>query len=197
MSRVIVNFLSLCMLFAASKSWADFAQDQVRYFSYFDIVNNLKRFGETNHECTGFTQDNSAVFGYSSTVSGSPSSSVPNFDFLNKYFGCLEDTNIAYGLDEFYERNVSSTLYRNADLDNLTPGQVKLVKDLIDEATLRLIGPETVVASYGYVSTQGEFTKIIFESSLEMSKNEDASNLRVLVVNAIRLIHLRDEYLSY
>jgi hypothetical protein len=183
------------LIAATSNAKADFSQNQVRYLSYFDIVNYMESVETNQHGCGEFQQDNAVVFGYSSALTGKPVSSGPNFDFLNSVLSCLKGIEFRYSLEKYLSSEVYEKL---GDLyENVTSVDQVLIDAAIDELTLKLIGPEVVLVSYGHIESQANFRKLIHDSAMNMIIKKGDMSGNQYFKNVFILIHLRDEFMSY
>ena len=195
MNLVNVKFLSLSLILFANISFADFTQNQVRYIGYFDTLNTIKNLDVYNDECITATRKNSVVFGYSSPVNGKPISSSPNFDYVSSFINCL---NQAQFDNLIYRMVTSETQTKIGDLGyNIDQVNESILKLALDEITLSIIGPEIVLISYGHISSQKDFRELIHNSSLNIVNKSGDQTVRNYLKQAIILIYLRDEALSY
>ena len=185
--------LGLIILMATPLVQADFAQKSIRYKSFSDLISFFDRNKNGYSECAQYTRDNAGSFGYNSPLLGIPLSQDPNFDFLNKYMGCLKKIDFHKNWQKLPEalQNAAGGFYSGTLKD--TPEEI--LKTIIKEITLRAIGPEAVVVSYGYVKSQEKFTDIIYQSALEQL--DEGASMQDYYKSVFTLIHLRDEYLRY
>lgn len=193
------KYISLVLLTIISGvASADFKQGSVRYFSYYDIINHFKeKVYLYSSECISKSKENGLIFGYSSPTSGKPLSQEPNFDFLSLYLNCLNETQIEAAIAQLIPYQIIIELGdRERPYEELSE---ELIDKVIDSLLLALIGPESVIISYGHISSQEELKNIIKNSALEIVKNKNIANINIneFIKEIIILIHLRDEFLSY
>jgi hypothetical protein len=145
--------------------------------------------------CTEMDKNNSVVFGYSSPLTGKAVSAGPNFDFLNSVLSCIKDVEFKYDIEKYLS---GSTISKLGDLyDNVTEVDKENLDIAIDELTLKLIGPEVVLVSYGHVASQKYFRDLIHSSAINIIENQKDKSTGSYLKNIFVLIHLRDEFMSY
>lgn len=174
--------------------FADFKRNQVRYLSFKDLqLNLIKDFGLEKNKCIGTERQLGFAFAYPNPSTGKPISSKPNFNFLNSYTKCLSTMVITLDNEDLL---LGEELKNTYDLD----ANVESFKDedflkIIEFQTLRLVGTESVLKSYGHVQNLEEFKQIILTTIKK--KYNPYFNLKTLTRDIIYFISLRDEYLSY
>jgi hypothetical protein len=174
---------------------ADFSEKQVRYLSYHDVTQYLKKLKVHDHECYRNQSSNYVIFGYSSPVTGQPVSSNPNFDFLNSFISCLK----SYGFKPDFSKYLDSDLMSQVGSIYNRLGGVK-AEDLnkaIDQLIVKLIGPEIVLVSYGFIGSQKELRDLLSSTAMNIVSKESDPTIESFLSNVFVLIHLRDEFLSY
>lgn len=185
--------LGLIVIVATPFAQADFAQKSIRYKSFSDLISFFDRNKNGYSECAQYTRANTGSFGYNSPLLGIPLSQDPNFDFLNKYMGCLKKIDFHKNWEELPEevRNAAGGYYSGT----VKEAGEEALKNIIKEVTLSAIGPEAVLVSYGYVESQEKFINMIYQSAL--GQLDEGASMQDYFKSVFTLIHLRDEYLRY
>ena len=138
---------------------------------------------------------NATVFGYNSPVTGKPASFNPNYDFVGKLLSCLKNQNIIGDLSELLsEKTIEQIESRFLMLEHVSE---ELKNSIINDLTLKFIGPEVVLVSYGLVKSQEEFNQYIGKSAEEFIRKTSGTTVSDYILAVTTLIHLRDEFLSY
>jgi hypothetical protein len=197
MNKVRYKFLSILFLniLGVNTSYGDFSQLKLRYLSYFDITNHFKNLKVSEENCTYRIQENLVLYGYNSPVTGKPVNDKPNFDFINSYLSCVNLVDDNKFLTEFFTDEIWNAL--GDTTDNYSPDKDKAIGEAIDFMTMKLIGPEIVLVSYGLVKKQKEFRELIIHSAKAMIAKQGKHSVKDLIKSAFILIQLRDEFLSY
>jgi len=180
----------LVILFISSSTFADFSTKQVRYHSVKDIQLNLKNiFPSAQAECLTESPRTSIAFGYSSPVTGKPVSKKPNFNFINTYMQCMKSILIQVTAEDLLPGDSSLSAYANPD----TVDQEELRKAVKYQIN-KLVGPEVVIKSYGYLASEKEFIDLIMQT---VKESQSINTVTDFIRESVYFISLRDEFLSY
>jgi len=180
----------LLLLVIAQSSYADFSQNQVRYLSVKDIeLTFMNIYNSKQSNCSLENKAKSNAFGYSSPVTGKPISKKPNFNFLNTYMQCLREL-----LKEADPKKILTGNLSLSGLKRYTDISEDDLKQAIKLQINKLIGPESVIKSYGYLKSEDQLIELIMNA---VKDNNSIITVFDFMKEAIYFISLRDEFLSY
>ena len=183
-----------------------FEEHQIRYLAPIDLLQTMSRAlpsetGSLPVDCRELTENNSGLVGVSSAGTGSPIFSQPSADFVRWYVGCV-NVRLLY-MNEILRPALVSVIYgttvgrlvtSNPALANLPFETLDAVtrKAMVREQIERMIGPEEIVADFGYFRSGDEMADWVLKTMAG-----EALTVRMGCQRAMFLISIRDEFLSY